>query len=204
MPDNINQKRRRYLILGATVVGVAGLAAASLPFIASMEPSSRARAKGAPVRVDISKLEPGSQITVGWRGRPVWILRRTEQNLRDLALPALHDQLRDPDSAVTSQQPAYIRDTARSIRPEYFVAVGLCTHLGCIPSYRPDRAPPDLGTDWVGGYFCPCHGSRFDLAGRVFKAVPAPINLLIPPYHYVSESVILIGLDPPHQEAQAT
>lgn len=193
MEQLVDLKRRRYLVIGTSVIGAVGVAGLAIPFLSSMAPSARVHAAAAPVRVDVSKLEPGAQVTVSWRSKPVWVLHRTPQNLRDLELPELRVRLRDPDSEVVTQQPDYARNTGRSIKPEYFVAIGLCTHLGCIPTYRPDRAPPDLGVDWLGGYFCPCHGSRYDLAGRVFKFMPAPLNLLIPPYHYVSDTVIMVG-----------
>lgn len=188
-------KKRRLLLATTTIVGGAGMAAATLPFIASMMPSARARSEGGPVTANISKLEPGQQLTVSWRRKPVWILRRTEDNLQDLKQPLLRKQLRDPDSEVRSQQPDYTRKEFRSIRPDYLIVIGLCTHLGCVPLYRPERAPLDLGTDWRGGYFCPCHGSRFDLAGRVFRNVPAPTNLIVPPHRFLSENIVEIGED---------
>ncbi len=193
MSTVIDLRRRRFLTASTAVVGATGMAVAAWPFIASWRPSERARAAGAPVVVDVSKLEPGQQITVKWRGKPVWILRRTPEMLSRLSRLTL--QLRDPASRVASQQPDYARNEYRSIRSEYLVAVGLCTHLGCVPTFRPDIAPEDLGPSWLGGYFCPCHGSRFDLAGRVFIGVPAPTNLVIPPYRYVSDTVIGIGID---------
>ena len=148
---------------------------------------------GAPVDVDISKLEPGQLITIQWRGKPVWILRRTKENMDWLKLSQHRTALLDPDSRVKSQQPGYAVNTMRSIKPEIFVTIALCTHLGCVPSYRPELAPDDLGEDWHGGFFCPCHGSRFDLAGRVYAGVPAPTNLEIPPYKYISQHVLRIG-----------
>jgi len=186
-------RRRRFLTMSTAVVGAAGAAAATWPFLASWQPSERARAAGAPVTVDISKLQPGQQMTVVWRRKPVWLLRRTPEMLE--ALSSLRDQLRDPDSRAASQQPAYASNEYRSLRPEYLVAVALCTHLGCVPSFRPDVAAPDLGPSWIGGYFCPCHGSRFDFAGRVFKGVPAPLNLEIPPHRYVADTAVEIGID---------
>jgi len=131
-----------------------------------------------------------------WRGKPIWVLRRTQQNLEDLSTSSLLEHLRDPDSEVKTQQPEYTRNAFRSIKPEYLVVIAICTHLGCVPTYRPERAPEDLGPDWVGGYYCPCHGSRFDLAGRVYKNVPAPTNLVIPPHHYLSDTKVIIGEDP--------
>jgi len=158
-----------------------------------MSPSARAEAAGAPVEVDISKMQPGEQLTVQWRGKPVWIVRRTKENVEDL--PSNDPKLVDPKSEVP-QQPAYCQNEDRSIKPEYLVLVGICTHLGCSPTYRPEMAPADLGPDWKGGWFCPCHGSTYDLAGRVFKGVPAPKNMVVPPYHFVSDSLILVGVDP--------
>jgi ubiquinol-cytochrome c reductase iron-sulfur subunit len=155
-------------------------------------PSERAKAAGAPVEVDISKLEMGQMIRVQWRGKPVWVVKRTEEMLQ--ALPDLNDQLRDPDST-DPQQPEYAQNVNRSIKPEILVAVGICTHLGCSPSFVPEAIPQPYDAHWKGGFFCPCHGSRFDLAGRVYKAVPAPLNLEIPPHKYISETLILVGED---------
>ena len=185
------------MLLGATV-GLAGIGAmfTAVPFIASMRPSQRARAAGAPVEVDVSKLEPGQQITVVWRGRPVWVLRRSPEML-ELMRTATHVQrLRDPYSEVRTQQPDYARNPERSLRPELLVVVAICTHLGCVPSFRPAVGTTDLGSDWIGGYFCPCHGSRFDFAGRVFKGVPAPTNLAIPPNRFLDKNLIEVGVDP--------
>jgi len=147
------------------------------------------------VTVDFSKIEPGQQITVEWRQKPVWVLRRTPAMLEQLNAPTHVRRLRDPYSQVSSQQPAYARNALRSIHAEHLVVIGICTHLDCVPSFRPEVAAQDLGFDWPGGYFCPCHGSRLDLAGRVFKGVPAPTNLEIPPYRYLSETVVEIGVD---------
>ncbi len=188
-----DERRRRFLTGAVGVVGAVGVLGAAGTFTAALAPSERARALGAPVDVDISKLEPGQQLTVKWRGKPVWVLRRTEQMLNDL--PRLNPRLRDPDSLVTSQQPPYARNPYRAIRSEYLVVIGLCTHLGCVPNFRPEYAPPDLGPEWLGGYFCPCHGSRFDLAGRVFQGVPAPTNLVVPPHTYVNDTVVRVGID---------
>lgn len=189
-------ERRKLLVTATSVVGAAGLAAAGTPFIASMNPSERARAAGAPVEADFSRLEPGAQTTVEWRGKPVWILRRTEATLKILEGSAHRGKLADPDSTVSSQQPAYAQNRFRSLKPQYLVIVPICTHLGCVPTFRPEVAPLDLGPDWNGGLFCPCHGSKFDLAGRVYRNVPAPTNLVIPPYHYLSETKVKIGEDP--------
>ncbi len=184
--------RRRFLTAATTVVGAVGAAFVAVPFVTSMLPSDKAKAAGAPVEADISKLEPGQMIRVQWRGKPVWVVSRTPAMVE--ALPGLDDRLRDPDSS-ESEQPAYTRNALRSIKPEYLVLVGICTHLGCSPSFRPEVAPADLGPDWKGGFFCPCHGSTFDLAGRVYRGVPAPTNLVVPPHRYVSNTVILIGED---------
>jgi ubiquinol-cytochrome c reductase iron-sulfur subunit len=188
--NEVNPSRRRFLTAATTVIGGVGVGFALVPFISSMEPSAKARAAGAPVRADISKIEMGQMIRVKWRGKPVWVVNRTQEML-DI-LPTLDGELRDPDS-LESEQPDYAKNEYRSIKPEYLVLIGICTHLGCSPTFRPDIAPADLGKDWKGGFFCPCHGSRFDLAGRVFKGVPAPLNLVVPPYRYLSETEILVG-----------
>jgi ubiquinol-cytochrome c reductase iron-sulfur subunit len=187
-------KRRRRLLIATSAVGGLGVVGGLWPFVASMQPSAKAQSAGAPVEVDISKLEPGQLVTVQWRGKPVWVLRRTEKTLNDLK--TLEGDLRDPHSEVADQQPPYAANDYRSLKPEVLVVVGICTHLGCSPTYRPEIAPPDLGPDWKGGFFCPCHGSRFDLAGRVYKSVPAPTNLEVPPYTYLSADRILVGQDP--------
>lgn len=187
----VNTGRRRLLTAATTVVGGAGVVAVAWPFLASMRPSARAQAAGAPVEVDISKVEPGQLIRVAWRGKPVWIVRRTDTMLA--SLEGMDDKLRDPESEIQSQTPHFARNEYRSIKAEYLVLVGICTHLGCSPTYRPEVAPADLGPEWHGGFFCPCHGSRFDLAGRVFKNVPAPTNLEVPPYRYLSETRLLVG-----------
>jgi ubiquinol-cytochrome c reductase iron-sulfur subunit len=190
--DNTNTGRRRFLTAATTVVGAVGAGFVLVPFVSSMQPSAKARAAGAPVRADISKLEPGQMIRVKWRGKPVWMVRRTEEMLE--TLPTLDGELRDPES-LQPMQPEYAQNSYRSIKPEVLVTVGICTHLGCSPTYRPDVAPADLGADWKGGFFCPCHGSTFDLAGRVYKGVPAPLNLEIPPHRYLSDDEIMIGED---------
>ena len=190
--DKTNSGRRRFLTAATTVVGAVGVGFVLVPFVSSMQPSARARAAGAPVRADISKLEPGQMIRVKWRGKPVWLVRRTEKMLE--TLPTLVDTLRDPES-LESEQPPYAQNEFRSIKPEVLITVGICTHLGCSPTYRPDVGAADLGADWQGGFFCPCHGSKFDLAGRVYKSVPAPTNLVIPPHRYLSETELVIGDD---------
>lgn len=196
-PQPVSDPGRRKILLAATsAAGGAALAAASVPFIASMNPSERARAAGAPVETDFSWLEPGTLTTVEWRGKPVWILRRTEAMLETLRDPRHLAKLADPGSGVKSQQPVYAQNANRSVKPDHLVVVALCTHLGCVPTFRPDVAPKDLGSDWDGGYFCPCHGSKFDFAGRVYRNVPAPTNLIIPPYHYLSNTKVVIGEGP--------
>ena len=192
--DAVNSGRRRFLTLTATVVGGVGAAFVAVPFLKSWSPSERAKAAGAPVEADISKLEEGALMTVEWRGKPVWLLKRSKKMLDEL--PSLKSQLVDPDSGVASQQPRYAQNANRSLKPDVLVLVGICTHLGCSPTFRPDAAPADLGPEWKGGFFCPCHGSRFDLAGRVYKNVPAPTNLEVPSYRFLSESRVLIGVDP--------
>lgn len=182
--------RRRFLITATSVAGGIASVAWATPFVLSMMPSERAKAAGAPVEVDISKLEPGMLLLVEWRGKVVWILSRTPEMLASLT--KLDSKLSDPNSE-RDQQPEYAQNLTRSIRPEILVTTGVCTHLGCSPVFRKEIAPADLGPDWLGGFFCPCHGSMFDLAGRVYKNVPAPTNLLVPPHIYLSENVLLIG-----------
>jgi ubiquinol-cytochrome c reductase iron-sulfur subunit len=190
--QGVDNKRRRVLVAATSVVGAIGIGYVAVPFIASLNPSAKARAAGAPVEADIGKLEPGAILRVKWRGKPVWVVSRTEEMLA--ALPGLDPQLADPNSE-QSIQPEYCKNPTRSIKPKYLVAIGICTHLGCSPTYRPEFAPADLGPEWKGGFFCPCHGSRFDLAARVFTGSPAPTNLVIPKHTYISDSVILIGED---------
>ncbi len=190
--EGVDLKRRRVLTAATSVVGAIGAGYVVYPFLAAWAPSEKAKAAGAPVEADISKLEPGQLMRVKWRGKPVWIVHRTKKNLEDLS--KLTDKLLDPDSEAP-QQPDYCKNEYRSRKPEYLVAVGICTHLGCSPTYRPDVAPADLGPDWLGGFFCPCHGSRFDLAARVYKGVPAPKNLVIPRYQFLTDTTILVGED---------
>jgi len=190
----LDPKTRRQFLLEATVaVGAAYTAATVYPFLASMAPSERAKAAGAPVQADVAEVDPGEMKTVLWRGKPVWLLRRTPAMLAGLTE---HDSLlADPESA-RSEQPQYCDNVDRSSRPDLFVCVGVCTHLGCSPTLRIDpEAEVDLGASWPGGFFCPCHGSKFDLAGRVFKGVPAPTNLVIPPYRYLNATRLVIGED---------
>ncbi len=191
--DGVDLKKRRTLTLATSAVGAVGAGYVIYPFLAAWAPSEKAKAAGAPVEADIGKLEPGQLMRVKWRGKPVWIVYRTEQNLKDL--PSLDEKLLDPESTDAGQQPDYCQNGTRSVKEKYLVAVGICTHLGCSPTYRPDVAPEDLGAEWKGGFYCPCHGSRFDLAGRVYSGVPAPKNLEIPPYQYLSDTKILVGAD---------
>lgn len=190
--DVADPKRRRLLVGGMATTAGLGAGALGVSMLASMSPSARAKAAGAPVEADISKLAEGQMLTVEWRGKPVWIVRRTEQALQSLS--SVSGQLSDPDSD-ESLQPAYAKNESRAIEEEYLVVIGICTHLGCSPTYRPEVAAPDLGSDWEGGFFCPCHGSKFDFAGRVYAGVPAPTNLEIPPYMYLDDSRIIIGED---------
>jgi ubiquinol-cytochrome c reductase iron-sulfur subunit len=189
----VNKGRRRLLVAATSVVGAAGATAVAAPFINSWSPSARALAAGAPVEVNISKVEPGQLLRVIWRGKPVWIVNRTDEMLANLSKN--DNNLRDPASAVPTQQPTYAQNAYRSREPKYLVLVGICTHLGCSPTYRPEVAPEDLGAEWKGGWACPCHGSRFDLAGRVFKNVPAATNLVVPPYYFKNTYTLLIGED---------
>lgn len=190
--QKVDARKRKFLIAATSAVGGVAVAAVAVPLVMSMMPSARAKAAGAPVEVDIDKIEPGMLLTVEWRGKPVWIVNRTPEMLD---LMAKHDdKLADPNSEMP-QQPEYCRNAARSIKPEYLVAVGICTHLGCSPTFRKEVGAADLGGDWPGGFFCPCHGSRFDLAARVFKGAPAPTNLVIPPHQYLSDAKLLIGVD---------
>ncbi|MFL9814641.1 ubiquinol-cytochrome c reductase iron-sulfur subunit [Stutzerimonas sp. VN223-3] len=190
--DGVNAGRRRFLVAATSVVGAAGAVGAAVPFVGSWFPSAKAKAAGAPVKVNISKIEPGQQMIAEWRGQPVFIVRRTEEALANLG--KLTDRVADPKSEA-SVQPAYVDPQVRSIKPELLIVVGLCTHLGCSPSFRPEVAAPDLGADWLGGYFCPCHGSKYDLAGRVFKGQPAPLNLPVPPHTYETDTTVVIGVD---------
>jgi ubiquinol-cytochrome c reductase iron-sulfur subunit len=191
--DGVNTGRRRFLTAATSAVGVAGAVGVAVPFLGSWNPSAKAKAAGAPVKADISKLEPGQMVVVEWRGKPVYVVHRTEAQLA--ALPDLADKLKDPDSVI-STQPAYIKGIDRSIRPEILVIEGLCTHLGCAPKFRPEVGAADLGgKDWQGGFFCPCHGSKFDLSGRVYAGVPASANLVVPPYSFEGDNVLVIGVD---------
>lgn len=191
--SGVDKGRRRVLVAATSVVGAAGVAAIAAPFLNSWNPSARALAAGAPVEIPVAKAEPGQQIRVIWRGKPVWLVNRTPEMVAPLA--GLADALKDPNSDNVKQQPEYAKNVMRTRegKEQYLVLVGICTHLGCSPTYRPEVAPADLGADWKGGWYCPCHGSRFDLAGRVFKNVPAGANLEVPPYYFKDDNTIVVG-----------
>ena len=191
--DGVNTGRRRFLAAATTVVGAAGVVGVAVPFVGSWEPSAKAKAAGAPVKIDIGKVEPGQMIVGEWRGKPIYIVRRTPEALE--AVKKMDGFVSDPNSEMP-QQPPYAQNEYRSIKPEYLIAIGICTHLGCAPKYMPEVGSVPLeGGTWLGGFYCPCHGSKYDLAGRVMKAMPAPFNLQIPPYSYESASVIVVGVD---------
>lgn len=190
---DVSQGRRRFLIGATSVVGGVGVVGAAVPFVASWNPSAKAEAAGAPVTANVSKLEPGQQMTVEWRGKPVWVIRRTQEMLDNIE--KLNDEVKDPRSK-DAAQPAYIDGIYRAVKEEYVVLVGICTHLGCSPQFRPEVSPADLGEGWLGGFYCACHGSRYDLSGRVYANQPAPQNLEVPPYRFDDENTLTIGLDP--------
>ncbi len=192
MSEEVDQGRRRLLTAATALTGGIGVVFVATPFLASWKPSARAKAMGAPIEIDVSKLEPGSMLKVEWRGKPVWVVRRTPAMLKQLeaAVPFLADPASDG-----SVQPAYAKNEARAIKPEYLVVLGVCTHLGCSPLPKFEAADVTVSADWPGGFYCPCHGSKFDLSGRVFKGVPAPSNLAVPPYSFVSDGRILVGAD---------
>ncbi len=193
--SNGSSSRRKFLTAATAVVGATGAAIAFWPFLASWQPSARARSLGAPVQIDLSKLEPGARITVMWQGKPVWVVRRTPEMLEALGHDHLLGRLRDPESEVDTQQPVYAQNELRAINPEYFVVIAICTHLGCVPLWRPNFPEERIDEDWMGGFFCPCHKSKFDLAGRVFTGVPAPTNLVIPPHWYAEPDLVEIGVE---------
>ena len=188
--DTLDRGKRRFLVRATSYVSAVGVVCTATPFVMSLFPSERAKAAGAPVDVDIAKLEPGQKIDIEWRGKVVWVINRTPAMLG--SLPKLDPKLADPNSNV-SQQPANCKNEHRSIKDNVLVMIGICTHLGCSPTYRPEVGPADLGPDWLGGFFCPCHQSKFDLAGRVFRGVPAPTNMTVPPHRYLSDSRIRVG-----------
>lgn len=188
--DNVNTNRRRFLVGATSVVGAAGAVGVAVPFVASWNPSAKAKAAGAPVKANLGKIEPGGMITVEWRGQPVYIVRRTEEALAGLT--QIEPKLSDPHSE-RPQQPEYAKNQFRSINKEFLIVVGICTHLGCAPKFKPE--PGSIDNEWTGGFYCPCHGSKFDLAGRVYSGVPAPSNLVVPKHRYDSKNVVVIGED---------
>ncbi len=188
--EDVDNSRRHFLVVATATVGAVGAGAALVPFLSSLKPSARAQALGAPVEVTVGSMEPGEMVRVVWRGKVIYVLKRTDDMLARLADNI--DQLRDPDSEVVEQQPEYTANATRSVKPEYLVIEGVCTHLGCAPLQDFEVRPTE---NWNGGFFCPCHGSKFDLAGRVYKGVPAPTNLRVPPYRFVRDDLILIGQD---------
>jgi ubiquinol-cytochrome c reductase iron-sulfur subunit len=192
----VDHGRRRFLTATTAVVGGIGIVSAAVPFIKSWEPSARARAAGAPVTQSLAKIEAGQMLTVSWRSLPVFVLNRTPAQLA--TLPQVDARLVDPksDGASAGQQPKYAQNEARSIKPEWLVVIGICTHLGCVPDFVPEIKPEPFDPEWKGGFYCPCHKSRYDLAGRVYAGVPAPKNLPVPPYHFIDDSTIQIGVDP--------
>ncbi len=191
--QEVNTGRRRFLVALTTLMGGIGAVYTAIPFLSSWLPSARAQAAGAPVEVDLSNLKPGERIIVEWRGKPVWIIYRSPEDIIRLREKAHLAKLRDPESKVKEQQPDYVNMLHRAIHEKYLILVGLCTHLGCSPVYRPYM--DQLGDDWPGGFVCPCHGSNFDMAGRVFKGVPAPINLKVPPHDFINDHTVIIGKD---------
>ena len=188
--DEMDTGRRRFLTASASVIGGVGAAFAAYPFLASWAPGVKARALGAPIDVDISKIEPGQKLTVAWRGQPVFVVHRTQEELA--TLEKVTSFLRDPDSK-EPQQPKYADNVYRSIKPDLLVLIGICTHLGCVPLYKPEVGSVDAS--WEGGFFCPCHGSKYDMAGRVYKGVHAPLNLVVPPYTFLKDTIIRVGED---------
>jgi ubiquinol-cytochrome c reductase iron-sulfur subunit len=188
----VNRDRRQFLVTATSVTGAIGVTALGVPFVSSMLPSEKAKAAGASVEVDVSQVALGEVLTTEWRGQPVWILNRSDEMIK--SLKSNPKKLADPNLNVSSQQPKYCQNKTRSIKPNMLVIVGICTHLGCAPS--PRLSPKgDMGENWEGGFFCPCHGSKFDLAGRVFKGSPAPTNLVVPPHKYLDENIIILGED---------
>ncbi len=195
---NINVSRRKVLTVATGVVGAVGAGFLAVPFLGSWNPSERARAAGAPVDADISQLQPGQLLTVLWRSKPVWVVRRTPDMLERLS--TLTTELRDPNSE-KSDQPDHSQNEARALNSEFLVVIGVCTHLGCVPMFRPAVNSPDMAANWQGGFFCPCHGTVFDMAGRVFKGMPAPTNLPIPAYSYLTDTMIRVGVNPTKEGA---
>ena len=192
--EEVNQGRRRFLAGTTAVLGGVGVVATAIPFIKSWEPSARAKSAAAPVTVDISPIEAGQMVRYAWRGLPVFIVNRTQDQLA--GLPAQDSRLKDPNSQNTDQQPKYCQNEHRSIKPEWLVVVGICTHLGCVPDYKGEVRPEPFDPAWKGGFYCPCHKSRYDMSARVYDGVPAPANLVVPPYHFVTDTQVQIGVDP--------
>lgn len=190
---DVNRKRRRFLISATSVVGAAGVCALAWPFLDSLSPSARAKSLGAPVRADISKIEEGQQVTFFWRSQPVWALNRSKK-MRE-SLSEWGSRLSDP-KCEQAQQPAYCKNEYRSIKPRWLIMIGICTHLGCVPDLKEKAPDPAVDADWHGGYLCPCHGSKYDLSGRVLRGQPAPLNMVVPPYHYVTDTLVEIGVNP--------
>jgi ubiquinol-cytochrome c reductase iron-sulfur subunit len=190
----VDKGRRRFLTATTSVVGGAGVALAAIPFVKSWTPSEKAKSAGAPVLADIGKIEPGQKVTFEWRGLPVFVVNRTKAQLDTLT--SVDARLRDPKSENAAQQPEYAKNEYRSIKPEWLVVTGICTHLGCVPDFFPELKPEPFDPQWKGGFYCPCHKSRYDMAGRVYDGVPAPANLAVPKYHFVDDTHILIGVDP--------
>ena len=190
--DEADLSRRKFLTVATAATGAAGAAFALVPFISSWKPSERARALGAPLEIDVSKLEPGQMITQSWRKQPIYVVRRTPESVAKLG--SIDPNLKDPNSE-TSEQPEYARNTMRSLKPDILVLYAACTHLGCLPKQYFTVADPAMGADWPGGFFCPCHGSRFDLAGRVFNGSPASANLRVPPHKFETDAMLVIGAD---------
>jgi ubiquinol-cytochrome c reductase iron-sulfur subunit len=193
LSEKSSMSRRHFLTVATSVTGTAGVVMAAVPFVMSFKPNAKAQAFGAPVQIDISKLEAGAMVRVMWRGKPVWVLRRTPVMLQRMA--GITARLEDPNSEVARQQPQYAQNETRSINPEILVVLGVCTHLGCAPIERFEVAPADLGPDWIGGFYCPCHGSKFDLSGRAYAGYPAKMNLPVPPYRFLGQDLILVGDD---------
>ena len=198
-PENLG--RRRFLTATTSVVGAVGAGYLAVPFIKSWNPSARAKLAGAPVTQDISALAEGQQLTLKWRGQPVYVAKRSQAMLA--TLKQVDPLLLDPNSDNTDQQPAYARNEWRSIKPEILVLVAVCTHLGCAPEFVPELKPQPFDPEWKGGYFCPCHKSRYDLAGRVYQGMPAPANLPVPPYHFENDATLVIGVDPANAKGAA-
>jgi ubiquinol-cytochrome c reductase iron-sulfur subunit len=191
--ESINKGRRRFLTASTAVIGGAGLIITAIPFVETWLPSARAEAAGSPITVDISKVEKGQMLRVGWRKQPIFVINRSPEQLK--WLPKQDQLLRDPKSN-ESQQPEYCKNEHRSIKPEWMVLIGICTHLGCVPDYKGKVKPEPFDPDWKGGFYCPCHHSRYDIAARVYQGVPAPLNMVVPPYHFVDDTHIQIGVDP--------